>query len=99
MACDSTGSFYVCNKKRKPGEKLCGVHLNSERKREDRRQASIERAGEKWKRDDQLTKDRLAAAAELGVQTNRNGHIGMHAEDFLALCRELTELREMREMM
>lgn len=86
----------VCGNRRKPGETMCGVHLNVIAKREQRRVESEARR-ERWARDSQLRKDCQEAAAKLGIPVGKGSHVSMHAEDFLALCRELSELRELRE--
>lgn len=86
----------VCGNLRKPGETMCGVHLNVVRRDAERKVAWRERT-ERWSRDRKLSEDCRKAAEPLGIPVNKGHHVSMHAEDFLALCWELTELRELRE--
>jgi hypothetical protein len=97
VACEGYSSFRVCSNRRKPGETMCGVHLGVVR-RDTERAVRMKEMTEGWKRDEQLRRDCLAAAEPLGIPVGKGNHVRMHAEDFLALCRELTELRELREM-
>lgn len=98
VACEGSRGFRVCNNKRKPGETMCGVHLGVVR-RDAERAVRMKEMTEGWKRDGQLRKDCQAAAEKLGIPVDKGSHVRMHAEDFLALCRELDELRQMREFL
>lgn len=91
-------SWRVCTNKRKPGETMCGVHLGVVRRDVEWKQKWADRI-ERDGANSAIQKDAIAAGEALGLKVSRShgAHVGMHAEDFLALCRELSELRELRE--
>lgn len=100
-----------CDNKRKAGQGACGLHLGADERAIKKGQVAREKR-ERSEAGERIAKDGVSALAEIEVkarayyhQAHRfedsgyTGEVRVHAEDVLALVREVQELRALREIM
>lgn len=101
---DSRWPIYTrCDKRRKPGEDACGLHLAADRKAAERT-AARKAERERSEAGSQIAEDAIEALAGLGIDAQRHyqvplgsgmgrytGKVTVHAEDVLALVRRLSD--------